>query len=177
MNRRGFLAVIVAGVGFWVFTPFYKIRALYNRLKRPAIPDTNEIKIASRIAEYIYPEDDTPGALLLGIENFFINQFGIPYYQHHIPAVQRITRYLDRKCKKEHACKFLTADSHIQNQLIKTITSAETIQQYPEIQRDFNTLVDITLEGCFSDPTHGGNREKRAWQLLNGTINEEWFNV
>jgi len=177
MNRRGFIAILVAGVGFWLFTPFHKIRSLYNRLKRPAIPGTNEIKIASRVAEYIYPEDDTSGARSLGIENFFINQFRTPYYQHYIPSVQRITRFLDRECKKEHGCKFLSSEPPIQNQLIQTITSTETIQQYPEIQKDFNALVDITLEGCFSDPRHGGNREKKAWQLLNGTINEEWFDV
>ncbi len=177
MNRRSFLAIIHMGVGFWLLTPFHKIRSLYNRLKGPACPDTAEIKIASRIAEYIYPESDTPGAVSLGIENFLINQFRTPYYRHYIPSLRRITRYCNKRCMKDYSCTFLAADAEIQRQVVHTITASETVRQYPEILDDFNSLIDITLEGCFADPRHGGNREKRAWQILGGTINEEWFNA
>ncbi len=177
MNRRKFIAAGIAGALFWLFIPLHRVRSIFNRLKTRSGLKDNELKTAACIAEYIYPDDDLPGALSLNIENFFFEQFRTPYYRHHIPAVKRLCQYLDRKCRKEHSCGFLTAESSVQNELIQSITSKETIQAYPEIRKDFNALIDITLEGCFSDPMHGGNREKRAWQLLNGTVKEEWFNV
>jgi hypothetical protein len=177
MNRRGFIATVVTGALFLFFTPYHKIRRLYNRLKRPASPGVREIRILSRIAEYIYPEDETSGALSLGIENFFISQFSTPYYHQYVPAARRLCRFLDRITNSRYGCDFLSAEPDKQSQLMQGFISPVTMQQYPEAREDFSMLVDCTIEGCFSDPTHGGNREKKAWQMLNGTVNEEWFNV
>ncbi len=177
MNRRKFVAAGIAGICFWFFIPLHRVRSIFNRLKKRSGPTQNELKTATRIAEYIYPADDLPGATSLGIEIFFSEQFQTPYYRQYIPALKRLCRFLDKKCRKEHSCGFLAADPSIQNELIHTLSSEQTIRQNPGIQKDFNALVDITLEGCFSDPMHGGNREKNAWRILTGTVNEEWFNV
>lgn len=177
MNRNTFIAILLSGISIWLVTPARKVRSIYQRLKKPSGPGEHELKTAAVIAEYIYPEDDAPGALSLGINNFFTIQFATPYYRKYIPSLKRLTSYLDSESKKITGKNFLSTESKIQHELLDSIASGEKGRVNTAIRKDFYTFIELTLEGCFSDPMYGGNKNKQAWNLLGGTIREEWFNA
>jgi len=177
MRRRTFFAAIASFLFFTLIIPGSRIRSLFNRLKKPSPPGKYELDAASVIAEYIYPRDADPGALDLGIRNFFDIQFKNPYYQQHIPALKRFVRLCDETAQKSGYTHFLAADASGQKQILDAIVNGKP-EQYPaQAKNDFNTLVAITLEGCFSNPVHGGNKNRQAWLLLNGSLKKEWFDV
>ena len=175
MNRKTFLATIISGICIWLLTPAHKVRSIFNRLKKSPCPNEHELKTASRIAEYIYPEDDSPGSVSLGIYNFFTVQFKTSYYQEFIPSIKRLTKYLDSECRKDHGKDFLSSGAMSQNKLLDSIAFEKKNQTNNSAKKDLHTLIDLTLEGCFSDPMHGGNRNKQAWKSLGGSIKEDWF--
>ena len=177
MKRKTFLATIISGICIWLITPAHIVRSVFNRLKLPSSPNEHELKTASRIAEYIYPEDDSAGALSLGIYTFFFIQFSTPYYQKYLLPVKRLTNYLDSESHKMNKKNFLSSETSVQNKLLDSLASGKKDRARTSINKDFYTLMDLTLEGCFSDPMHGGNRDKRAWKSLGGSIKEDWFNA
>lgn len=175
MNRKTFIATIISAICIWFLIPAHKVRSIYNRFKKPSSPNEHELKTASRIAEYIYPEDDAPGALSLGINNFFSIQFKTPYYKKYVPLVKCLTNYLDSESQKVNGKNFLSSETKTQNELLDSIAMGKKDHVITNIRKDFYTLVELTLEGCFSDPMYGGNKNKQAWNLLGGTFKEEWF--
>lgn len=175
MNRKTFIATIISGICICLLTPAHKVRSIYNRLKKPSGPNEHELKTAAIIAEYIYPEDNAPGALSLGIQNFFTVQLTTPYYKKLIPCIRRLINYLDMESRKVCGKDFLYATTEIQHKLLDSIASGKKDQVSTGIRKDFYKLIDPTLEGCFSDPMHGGNKNKQAWNVMGGTIKEDWF--
>lgn len=175
MNRKTFLATIISGICIWLLTPAHKVRSIFNRLKKSPCPSEHELETASRIAEYIYPEEGTPGSRSLGIHNFFTVQFKSPYYQEFIPSIKRLTKYLDSECQKDHGKDFLSSETTVQNKLLDSLAFDKKNQINNKPKKDFHTLIDLTLEGCFSDPMYGGNKNKQAWNVMGGTIKEDWF--
>lgn len=177
MKRRACIATIISGLLICFFIPYHKVRSYFHRLKRHSKPDEHELKTAACISEHIYPEDDSPGAMSLRIHNFFSMQFKTAYYKKYVSSVQHITGYLDRESCKKGGKDFLSSEKMDQNLLIESIASGKADRMQPGIQKDFHKLINMTLEGCFSDPMHGGNKDKKAWNILKGSIKEEWFDV
>ena len=175
MNRKTFLATIISAICIWLLTPTHKVRSIFNRLKKPLSPNEHELITASRIAEYIYPEDDSEGALSLGIHNFFTIQFKIPYYRKFITSIKRLTNHVDSESRKLCGKDFIAAEAAVQNRVLDSIADTRKKRIQGTVIKDFHTLINLTLEGCFSDPMHGGNKNKLAWNLLGGTIKEDWF--
>ena len=175
MSRKTFIAVIISGIGIWLLIPTLKVRSIYNRLKKPSGPKKHVLKTIATIAEYIYPEDEDPGAMSLGIRNFFTLQLITPYYRKLIPGINRLVDYLDKESGRICGKDFLYATPEIKKKLLDSIASGEKDEASVEIRKDFYALIDLTLEGCFSDPMYGGNKNKQAWNLLGGTIRQEWF--
>ena len=175
MNRKTFIATIVSGICIWLLIPAHRVRSIYNRFKKTPAPGKHVLKTIATVAEYIYPEDDDAGALSLGIRNFFSLQLTTPYYRKLLPGVNRLVDYLDKESRMICGKDFLYATPEIKKKLLDSIASGEKDQVSIEIGKDFLALIDLTLEGCFSDPMYGGNKNRQAWNLLGGTIREEWF--
>lgn len=175
MNRKTFIATIISGICIWLLIPAHKVRSIYNRLKKTPAPGKHVLKTITAIAEFIYPEDEGQGAMSLGIRNFFNLQLTTPYYKMLIPNIIRLVNYLDTESRKICGKCFVYAEYEMRKKLIDSIGSGEKDRVNSKIRNDFNVLIDLTLEGCFSDPMYGGNRNKQAWNLLGGTIKEEWF--
>ena len=175
MNRKTFLATIISGIAIWLVMPKHKVRSIFKRLKKRPAPDRHVLKTTAAIAEYIYPEDEEAGAISLGIRNFFTLQLTTSYYRKRIPGVVRLVDYLDRECGKMCGRDFVYAETEIKKKLLDSIASGEKDRVSIKIRKDLFALIDLTLEGCFSDPMHGANKNRQAWQLMGGTIREEWF--
>jgi len=176
MKKRTFLGILVSLTGFWLLFPVSKVTSLFNRLKTRPLSD-HELQTAALIAEYIYPEDSDPGASALGIDTYCANQSSTSYFRRHIPSLRRVTACLDAESRKTDHSDFSAMHPEDRAAFLDLIASGKADHLYLGIRNDFYTLVDMTIEGCFSDPLHGGNRNARAWQILDGTFKKEWMYV
>jgi len=176
MKKRTFLGILASFAGFWLLFPFSKVTSLFNRLKVRPLSD-HELRTAALIAEYIYPEDSEPGASALDIDTYCANQSATLYFRRYIPSLQRVTAYLDAACRKAGQSGFPAMHPEDRAVLLDLIASGKADLRCPGIQKDFFAIIDMTIEGCFSDPLHGGNRNARAWQILDGTFKKDWMYV
>lgn len=177
MNRKTFLATMIAGLLFWLLIPFHRVRLLFNRLKKESDLTTKDLKTLVAVSELIYPEDSSPGANSLGIHNFFITQFRDEYYKNHLSSVVRLVRCFDRESQQNWKRNFVSLGRKFQDKLVQSVVSGAMEKRNPGVQKDFYTLIDITLEGCFSDSIHGGNKNRQAWNILKDSFKVEWFDV
>lgn len=175
MNRRSFIAIFVFFIFFLLCIPLHRVRAVFNRLKQQSFPDDDSLKTLVQVSECLFPKDQHPGAQALDIETFLAIQCKTAYFRNRMPALRRIIDYVNNESLLLGQKSFTASSGDIRNQIIGRVFSNSVNQQYPQILDDFYTMIDITIEGCFSDPMHGGNKQKLAWNMLNGSIKEEWF--
>lgn len=176
MKRRAFFSVIASGLCFWIMMPGHRIRHLFAKYKRPIGLGSHDITTLSHIAEYIYPKDDeSSGALSLGVENFFTIQMQTSYYKEHIQAMKSLVVYCDKQAMKINRKNFILSDINIKNEILDSLRKAKQNSKQAFVKNNFHELINLTLEGCFSHPVHGGNKEKQAWEFLGNTFKEEWL--
>jgi hypothetical protein len=177
MNRKTFLATMISGLLLWLLVPAHRIRQLFNHLKKPSRPNKHELETLVALSEIIYPEDSTLGARSLGIHNFFIVQFQDAYYKKNLPLMIRLVQGFDKESQKNWKRDFVSLGRKFQDKLAHSVVSGAMEKRYPGIQKDFYSLIDITLEGCFADTIHGGNKNKQAWNIMRDSFKVEWFDV
>ncbi len=177
MKRRSFVAVIGCGILFCFLIPVHKVRSLFLRLRKSSLPNEHELKTATCIAEYIYPEDGSSGAISLGIQNFISVQFNTPYYKKYSSSLKHLILCIDLEAQSMGKNDFLSLSKNLQLEIINNFSSQIVEKKYPGVQMEFNQLIDMTLEGCFSDPMHGGNKKKDAWRMMKDHLKYEWFHV
>ncbi len=177
MNRRTLLATISAGFLFTLLIPYNRIRRAFLRMRSAGRLESKILATLASAAECVYPEDHEPGAQSLGILNFLTLQINQDYYRHAIPGLKKLAQSLDREAQKRGGLSFGDMDRTLQDAIVEAVNSGSLDTIYPGIQRNLHTLIDITLEGCFADSVHGGNRERQAWIIMQGGIRQEWFDV
>jgi hypothetical protein len=177
MNRRNVLTALIACVGMALSVPQHKLRSLFNRFKRDPWPDSETIETLSIVAEYIYPRNEGPGALDLGIKTFFTMQLGTDYYRQNMVRINRFAHYLNARADTLSHVTFARLDGGRQKKILDEISERISDRISPQIGEDFGYLIQVTLEGCFCSPRHGGNREKKAWHVLGGSFKEDWTRV
>jgi hypothetical protein len=176
MNRRAFLGVLFSFIGFAALYPLRKVQTFFSRMRLAPLSD-HAMKTGVCIAEHIYPADQDPGAIQLGIDSFIAHQSMSPYFQQYVPSLNRMQHDLDIIAKEKGAPDFISMRAEECAPVIDRIAAGDFDHRFPGIQQDFYSLMEMTLEGCFSDPSAGGNRSRKAWHLLGGSFKEEWFNV
>jgi hypothetical protein len=176
MNKRTFLGICASFAAFCLLVPSHTVRSIFNRLKSRR-PSDLELETMSCIADILYPPDAGEGAAGLGIATFLANQAHTPYFRQYLAPLRRVIACLDVESHKINSKSYCSQTSDVRVRLLDDLMSGRAEAGHPGIQRDIFSLYDLVIEGCFSDPSHGGNRHKKAWGMLNGTFKEEWFNA
>jgi gluconate 2-dehydrogenase gamma chain len=74
---------------------------------------------------------------------------------------------LDAYCRKAHNAPFARLDAARQDGVIKALEENKAAGfTWPTAAAFFNTLRTHTMEGMFSDPVYGGNKDFAGWQLV-----------
>jgi gluconate 2-dehydrogenase gamma chain len=74
---------------------------------------------------------------------------------------------LDAYCRKTHNQAFARLDAARQDEVIKALEDNKAAGfTWPTAAAFFNTLRTHTMEGMFSDPVYGGNKDFAGWQLV-----------
>jgi gluconate 2-dehydrogenase gamma chain len=74
---------------------------------------------------------------------------------------------LDAYCEKTQKAPFTRLSAAQQDEVLKALdTGKATDFTWPTAQAFFNTMRVHTIEGMFSDPVYGGNKDFAGWRLV-----------
>jgi gluconate 2-dehydrogenase alpha chain len=129
--------------------------------------NAREARTVSAIFERIFPADDSgPGAIEIGATTY-LDRALAGAYREHLPAYRLGLEMLDRACGERFGTAFANVNARDQDALLAELERGELPDWTLPEQRSFFELMRSHLqEGLFSDPAHGGNRNKLGWQTL-----------
>lgn len=149
-----------------------------------------EVVFVEAAVERLIPSDELgPGAKAAGVACFIDRQLngswgthgrsyrmgpwleGTPQQGYQLPLTpQEIYRSAIREinayCSDQHGKAFGFLDASTQDQVLAALEAGEIILATVPSQTFFGLLLRNTKEGFFSDPIHGGNRDKAGWRLI-----------
>lgn len=151
----------------------------------------DDFKTLAAATERIYPEDDNgPGAIELGVPYFIDKQLSgywgfnsKDYMQgpfkpdksgsHGLQTKMNrgemflagVRKILD-KSKKDHDEDFFDIEAEQQDEILEKFEAGDI--DIPGMPSDifFNLLRDTTIEGVYADPVYNGNKEMKAWKMM-----------
>jgi len=107
-----------------------------------------------------------PGALDAGVLNY-IDLALAGFYEDMQDFYRRGLHSLETYCQKTYKASFVNLGAERQNEVIRALESGKATEfGWPRAQAFFNTLRTHTIEGMFSDPIYGGNKDFAGWRLV-----------
>ncbi len=149
-----------------------------------------EVRFLDAAVEIIIPTDEQgPGACDAGVTRFIDGQLasvwgvhgrnyrmgpwqeGTPQQGFQSPLVpQQIYRLgiqeTNAWCQQQHGKPFEFLDEALQEEVLKQLEAGKISLPTVSSKQFFDFLYTNTMEGYFSDPMYGGNRDKAGWKLL-----------
>ena len=160
-SRRVFLRVLAySGVGGYLWSA----AGCRNRQPRPLALEyftSDEYLTLCAACERILPRDEDPGAGDLDVPVFIDRVLAHDDHRHWGASIREGLTALDGASRQTSAKPFHAADALAQDDLLEDWSDGE-----PDQAGFFQKLVHLVLEGAFSDPIHGGNKDGRGWALI-----------
>jgi hypothetical protein len=114
----------------------------------------------------IIPPDEDPGAWDLGVGDYLAGQFErdlreqLALYQAGLDA-------LDAEAALSAGLGFAALSPADQDALLQRVEAGQVAHAWPiDPARFFQTVVEHVVEGYYSDPGNGGNRDAAAWRMI-----------
>jgi gluconate 2-dehydrogenase gamma chain len=183
MRRRSFLALLLAasaalvgGLG-WLLRhakPFWssggvKSGSLSSDAPGAALPPQQRAVLQALCERLLPDEKDSPGARMTGAFDFIERELMRPELQSLRERLIRGAIQLDALAARTRGAGFAELDVAGQEGVIAASMSRES-----ENRRDsmlfVRNMLSLGLEGMFSDPIHGGNRDEVGWELIGYTM-------
>lgn len=119
---------------------------------------------AAAVFARMFPtDDDTPGATEIGVISY-VERLLAGYGHEHLAQYQLALDKLDRTARERWQQPFAQCGPAEQDTLM------QALEQEPATDRNRPRCMDLLVahmqEGLFSDPIHGGNRDKLGWKVL-----------
>ncbi len=111
--------------------------------------------------ERILPKDEDPGANDLGVPFYVDNQLADPDLEEWKKAFLGGLRVLNRQAKKQSNMLFHELSTEEQDQMLARWQAGASGEQ-----RFFGVLMNLTVEGAFGDPSHGGNKDGAGFRMV-----------
>lgn len=175
--------LIKAGFGLLATTIISRALHVDAQEEQAAIEDSlmtfsqAEHRTLSAIADRIWPPDDEdPGAAEIGAA-FYIDRALAGAYSHYADVYHRLLPQFDEMAVLEHGFMFHELGSGQQDAMLSRLEnldpSEDLVAQLEGPEYDlgpassFEMIRTHVMEGIFSDPIYGGNREFAGWQTVN----------
>ena len=164
LTRRGFMFLLSA-------LPFAPRNGLAQSISttgdKPTLDDSDR-RLLAVLCEQIFPKDEFPGAIELGVPDFIerclrgghVDWTGI--YRAGFRSTEASSRSV-------YCRGFLEISFDEQTRLLERMQPGDLPRaDWPSVSaRDFFRMArDHTLQGAYSHPKYGGNREKAAWDMI-----------
>ncbi len=161
--------------------PYTESRMFFTRIE--------DFKVLEQATERIFPEDDNgPGAIKLGVPFFVDKQlagdFGSnkkDYMKGPSQDVKDIDTYqtlmtrgdvfieglrkINKDSQKNHDAKFYDLEEEQQDSILQELQENKIELQGVRSSTFFNLLRQMTIEGAYSDPLYGGNKDMQGWKM------------
>lgn len=138
-----------------------------GRVLRGAAWDTVEAATAR-----ILPTDDLPGAREANAVGFIDAQLALPQFEVFQRELLLGVGVLDLIAQARFGKSFLGVSDDERDQVLQALADGEGSVHGFDSTHCFDVLFTLTIEGTFSDPVHGGNRDQAGWRLLGYTPGE-----
>ena len=175
MFRRKFFKKLIIYTGGFIASVGSISLILENRKELPfSLPkdarflNAEEWSTIEAVTSRIIPTDDTPGAKEAYVVKY-IYQVLISAYSHLQIPYKRGIAEVNRFSKKIFGRKFISLQEEKQNYILRKMEKGEISNwdiSYISSKDFFDILRKHTLEGFFSDPKYGGNKDKIGWKFL-----------
>ncbi len=121
--------------------------------------------VLAAVADRLLPADALgPAASALGAVAY-INRSLLEWNQRDLPLLQNGLLALNEAAHRRHGRGFVALDAGEQDALLMAL-EGNTVAELPEGSTLFNRVHRLVLEGLFSDPWYGGNRDFGGWDLI-----------
>jgi len=172
-TRRDFLATSSMGLGgAWLLARMPVIEAAVVHARRAALEGLplaaltdDEAREIEAVAARIVPTDETPGAREAG---------AIRFIDRALETFQADALPLARQGVADLATRATAADSAVHAFSELPGDAQDRILREIEDGPFFGMIRMLTVLGMFTDPEHGGNRDKVGWQLLGFEDRYRW---
>jgi len=131
---------------------------------------TKQLDTLRAVIDRIIPADDFPGGWEAGVGDYLLHQFErdlkevVPLYRAGLDA-------LDVEAHAVYSNDFAALDVPSQDALLSRIEQGDVLTAWSIDPADFfTTLVNHCMEGFYSDPGNGGNRDGIAWKMIGFTV-------
>jgi gluconate 2-dehydrogenase alpha chain len=127
----------------------------------------HEARTAAAIFERIFPADENgPGAREVGVVAY-LDRALAGAYRDKAESYRLGLKALDRAAVERFDAPFVDCEPEGQDALISELERGALADFRVPPQREFFWMLrEHAREGLFSDPAHGGNRDKLGWKIL-----------
>jgi len=165
LSRRGFMFLLSAVP----FAPRIGLAQLNSPPEgHPPTFDDSDRRILGNLCEQIFPKDEFPGAIELGIPSFIERCLQSGHAEW--TAIYRVGfRSTEAASHSMYGKGFLEISFDEQTRLLERMQTGDLPKaDWPSVAaREFFRMVrDHTLQGAYSHPKYGGNRNKAAWDMI-----------
>ena len=114
----------------------------------------------------IIPPDDFPGAWEAGVDNYLARQFERDL-SSQLETYHLGLEALDVESRSSAGRGFAELDPPVQDEILGRLETGQVISSWPINPATFlRMMTEHVMEGYYSDPGNGGNRESIAWQMI-----------
>jgi hypothetical protein len=129
-------------------------------VKAQSVFSDTERKILKGFIDRLVPADENgPGAVECGAANYIEKSLADYLAAEKASFVEGLNA-VDAFARSKHGAPFTELAATKKDEVLTAL------QNNPPTRAFFNRVRQLTLEGMFSDPFYGGNRDYRGWDLI-----------
>jgi hypothetical protein len=118
------------------------------------------------LMDRIIPPDDDAGAWDAGVGTYLARQFDRDL-RDYLETYQLGLDALEAEARASAQQSFAALPAAEQDALLRRIEVGAVVQQWPtDPAKFFQAVVQHVVEGYYSDPGNGGNRDGVAWHMI-----------
>lgn len=162
-----------------------------NMEARTFFSRSEDFRTLAAAVERIYPEDDNgPGAVELGVPYFIDRQLNgqwgsnsDDYMQGPFNPAASETHGIQERMNRgemflagvrriqeismdEHDAEFTSLDGGQQDDILRSFEAGDVEIKGMRSESFFELLKETTIEGVYSDPVYGGNKDMMGWKMI-----------
>jgi gluconate 2-dehydrogenase gamma chain len=134
--------------------------------KRARVLDERESSALRAACSRLVPSDDGPGAIEAGVLDYLDAQLALPSFAVFRRELKAGVNALDLVAVSRFGAPFAALPAGGQDQVLARVQAGDGSGEDFDASHFFDVLLTFTLEGMFSDPVHGGNRQRVGWALI-----------
>lgn len=121
------------------------------------------------LIDRIIPEDDFPGALDTGVEDYVMRQLAHDCAAEAPLIALGLTQLDAEALARSGGNSFAFLDAERQDELLRDLEAGRVVTRWPDGLAPagfFLRMIELAQEGYYADPGNGGNRGAASWRMI-----------